>query len=39
MKDKIETYLAATIAAGMVLSPAVIIIEFVGFLIEFISIL
>ena len=39
MKDKIETYLAATMAAAMVLSPTIIVARIIGYFIELICLL
>lgn len=39
MKDKIETYLAATLAAAMVLSPTIIVARIIGYFIKIICLL
>ena len=39
MIDKIETYLAATMAAAMVLSPTIIAVYIIGYFIKIISLL
>lgn len=39
MKDKLETYLAATLAAAVVLSPTYVAIQFVLYFINLISLL
>ena len=39
MRDKIETYLAATLAAAMVLSPTIIVARIIGYFIKIICLL
>jgi len=39
MKDKIETYLAVTLAAAMVLSPTIIAARIIGYFIKIICLL
>lgn len=39
MRDKIETYIAATMAAAIVLSPTIILARIIGYFIKIICLL
>jgi hypothetical protein len=39
MRDKIETYMAVTLAAAVVISPTYITIQIIGYFIKLISLL